>query len=277
MEEQDKIWQLFFTPEAAAIIALTGVIIAGLINYIGILTTNFFENGRTKKKREHELLQKAYFGSLDYLATAHTNLIAISSLIIPNINESTVKTTAKFYEILLTASPEVIKKFTYAADESSEKTYRIIPKVLDFKHHESNEQNASDMIDLHLKRMDSLNEEMKEYNEKEKNNPELFQMYDKEFKNTCANFEKESQIRDLAAKNKLILQIEIMKEGIEGSVELADSIYSCIFHMRKDLERELTDAEMSEINSSIEKMLENISKNTNSLAEALDKKLEEMS
>ena len=257
-----------------AIVTFLGAFIAALLGLAGILISNTLENKRKKRQRDHEIIKETYFDALHYLSFSYHQILKISSGENLSVDENSVSATYNFYKILLVASPEVIDKFTSTAGTLGSCLYHLIEKLVLFKKYDSEEQIAQDGIEFSINCMNEANADIKKYFDKGIDRPDVLEGYQAMFDNAQSNYYRNSEIKEEKTKEKYDAQITLVREGVKKAVEVSPAVYDCIFTMRKDLERQLTEEEMKKINKSTDAMIEKLELDTEEFIVKINKHVE---
>jgi|GEM_PF-6453994 len=218
----NDIWDVLLTPEAAALIALLGVILAAVIGFVGILINNYFENKRKREQRQIALVRDAYFGATEYISSINHILLRTMSGEEIKPDESYTQALQNYYKLLLIASPTVVQSFMILFDSFNEMFLSVMKKLVLFK--------------------------------------EL-----------CVTDDASGVI----SKEKTVAQFELIQEVMRCNITIFPLIRDCLFSMRKDMERTLSDEDIQKLSSIMDASTEKNKIELESFIEEMKKKVDE--
>lgn len=249
-------------------------VIAAVIAVFGIYIKNLFESKREKKTREYDALRVSYTNAIEYLAHLYHQILTISSGKELHLEEKHIKTTQHFYHIFLMASPNVIHQFTEIASAATSILLVLSEQLISLQKLKSDLDNSIKDTEIHLNRMNELNREMENFNLSGNHDVSFWNSLQESFTKTQEDFDFTMQKREDLIKNIYVAEISLLKSGIRNILDVSPKIYSCIFFMRKDVERKLNSKEMKIINTYIEKMLEEVETSFTNFINNVDKRVE---
>lgn len=238
--------------------ALLGAFIASVTTMLGIFLNNAFESRRKKKERQHSLIREAYFGGVEYINYCSSKIASVARTENIDFDEGTVKSSEKFYKLILIGSVGVIDEFSSLSLKFSETLMVLSRKALILQKSAIDVKSYEDAYARALQQMESINNDKKEYNDKGQHIPELWSLYEQHYQAARADFDKNMEKSDLERKNQLRLRIETAKDRMNALIELSPDMYNVIFSMRRDLDRKLSRAEAKKLKRILDSMLEQI-------------------
>ncbi len=250
MEEQ-SFWELLFSKES---IAGVWAVIGALIALVGIFANNLWENARHQKEREHLLIRDAYIGAIEYINYFYYRILRIAHSGVVEDDQEAVIASEKFYSLFLIASPQVIEAFTKLSLRYTEIIMELGDKAFDLQECSQQIQFHQQQIDNALSAMEQINLNRKEYNDKEKNIPELWALYEQHYQEAQDIFDLNMAEIEIKNDEKVELQMKLLKHCIECAITTNGPMFNAIILMRNDIDRKLNSRELREITNSIKSL-----------------------
>ncbi|PCJ99972.1 MAG: hypothetical protein COA45_03930 [Zetaproteobacteria bacterium] len=247
MEDASFIDLLFSKQSIAGVWAVIGALIA----LIGVFGNNFWENSRKKKEREHELIRDAYYGAVEYINYYTNHILSIGNSGETKSENDNNIVSEKYYRLFLIASPEVIDTFTKLSLKYSVILMELGESSMDLQQCSLECASHQQEKDTSLNIMEQIVLDKKEYNEKSKNIPDLWDYYVERYNNAEQAFDSHGDKLDVARKHEFELKLKLIKESIEQVLKINSSTYDAIFMMRSDLDRKLNGKDSKKIKNSI--------------------------
>lgn len=240
---------LFSKNSIAGVWAVIGAVIA----LIGVFTNNAFENMRSKKEREHALIRDVYIGGIEYINFSSCKIMSIANAIGTenNLQKEDVASSEKFYKLFLIASPEVIEAFTKLSAKFANIMLRLSEVQLNVQKLSSEHESHKQGVQFAIQKMNQVNADRKEYNDKNKDIPELLELFDEHFEEAQRDFESNQELADKSIKQATEAKLILLRECIEKILETYPYSFEAIFKMRDDLDRKLSKADARRIKNCI--------------------------
>ncbi|WP_435640524.1 hypothetical protein [Micavibrio aeruginosavorus] len=260
----------------AGLWAVIGATSAASITLLGIFFNNLYENARRRKEREHTLVREAYFGGVEYLTYCQNKIQSIlrnGSLIAEDHDR---EYSEKFYKLFMIASPKVIDIYSKLSIQYNDQLFSLGKEALLLQECIGQVALHKQGIDMALEAMKIANQNMDEYNDKNKNVPELWELHTEQYNNAVLDFEKNSEQRDAAHKKELLLRIKLLESGMKAFAESSQPTHAALSCMREELDRSLSRREFKRIQNNINLMQERMTQAYNAFIQELEAKIATM-
>ena len=265
--------ELLFSKDS---IAGVWAVIGALVALLGVFANNLWENSRKKKEREHALIRDAYYGAVEYINYYAYKILSIGQSGEFKTDSDSILASEKFSKLFLVASPQVIDTFTKLSLKFTDILMRLGESALILQNCNWRVKSHQQVIDNALSTMNLVNVDMKEYNDKNRNIPELWNSFSQRYEQAQQNFDLHSEQIEILQKQEFELKIKLLKECIELLLTTYSDTYEAIFLMRSDLDRKLNKKDSQRIKSSIDFLQEQLKSSSSNYVDKLRARILDM-
>lgn len=273
MEFLKSIYEIFTPLMSPQNIGGFWAVITAIVALIGIGIKNYFEDKRKVKERQKLLIKEAHLEGIQYLSYVYNQILKLGSNYDIEINEEYVSYTAKFYNLFLVASPNVISQISEVSISFSKIALNLSEEKLEIKNVEHQIKANKEQRDAALKEMENINDIIDENSNKNIDSPEFYQSYQAAYNDIKTDYDRLLEEFGFLNNKRLELALALMKKAISSVIELAPLVYEAILEMRKDLERELKVEEKIEIKKTAEYMIKTMKEDYEVYMADLDNKI----
>lgn len=253
------------------------VVVGALLTLFGVFANNLFESGRKRKEREHTLIRDVYFGGTEYINHYFNMIVGTNRWGKDSQFKVDPSVTEKYYKIFMVGSPQVINAFAELNKQHTTILLRLASSNLAILELEGDLDIAQANVKHGLEMMGEANNNLKQNNEKKIFSQELLGLYRSHYSEGQRTYEEASKRSDLL-NNKLVRKrMELLKACLDAIIDISPIMYHAIISMRKDLDRSLSGKEKSEIQRSIDSMLEQLQASAQKFIDETNKRIDEMS